>query len=592
MSSRRPASAAGNRRGAETTAQDYLCLLQELGIDVFIGNLGSDAPSIIDAFARRHAEGDHLPKPVQAPHEMCAVSMAHGYYLASGRPAAVMVHSSVGTANALTGVINASRHQVPLILTAGRTSAFEDHGPTSRIIEPHWAQEAADQGAIVRPYVKWDYELRHPRQLASAVRRAVAIAMSEPRGPVYLSLPMDVMAEPPAPRESHQPPWQEVAATPPHPDPKALDNVFDLLARAQHPLVITRGLGRRPEAVGDLVRLAEALSLPVVEFQVPDQVNFPSDHPLHLGYDPNPFLPQADVILVIDCPVPWVPVLQKPRQETKVLHIGSDPLHQRIPLWGFQCDLALTSDSAVALRLLAEKVRRSPSRGTTPGPSPRDRRRRRQRLETQHDTQRRQWDREVREHGQRSVSTPQWVSHCLSKVVDQRCLVVQEYDLKLAHARFKIPGSYFGFSPAGGLGFGVGGALGVQLAHPDKTVIAVLGEGTYLLGVPSACHMMAAAYDLPILWILTNNRGWGAVKLQTQISHPQGWAQRTGHFPMIRFDSDPSYEHFVRACGGSGEFVDRPQDLPGALQRALGVVRNQRRQVLLNVDCGEPDFSL
>lgn len=565
-------------------AHAFLEVLADLRVRHFFGNLGSDAPSIIDAFARFEAEGRNLPRPVQVSHEMCAVSMAHGFYLASGEISVVSVHSSVGTANALTGLINASRARVPMVVTAGQTAAREAGIPAARVIEPHWAQEAADQRSLVRQYVKWDYELRDVAELESVVRRAFAIALSEPRGPVYLTLPMDVMARPHEPLVLSGRPL--TVATAPHPDPEVVEEVADLLAAARAPLIITRSYGRRPQAVPALVELAELGGLPVVEYQIAEAMNFPSSHDLHLGYDPTPYLQQADVILVIDCPVPWVPSFVTPRPEATVVHLGVDPLWSDLPRWGFTATHALTGDSWAGVRRLVEALRRKRSGY---------RRRIEKRAKAtaaQHRRQRQEWEGQARAAGEAELSSPEWVSHCLRPHLDANTLVVQEYDLKLKHTAFDRPGSYFGFSPAGGLGFGVGGALGVKLAATDKTVISVVGDGTYLLGVPSAAHLASAAYELPILWVVINNHGWGAVKLQNQIVHPEGWAARSGNFPLIRFGYNAAYEHFSRACGGGGEMVRSARQLPDALDRALTVVRRERRQVLLNIDCGEPAFSL
>ncbi len=565
-------------------AHAFLEVLADLKVRYFFGNLGSDAPSIIDGFARFAAAGRDLPHPVQVAHEMCAVSMAHGYYLATGEPSVVSVHSSVGTANALTGLINASRARVPLVLTAGQTASREAGIPAARVIEPHWAQEAADQRSIVRQYVKWDYELRDVAELEEVVRRAFAIAMSEPRGPVYLTLPMDVMARPHEPLTLTGSPL--TVATAPHPDPAAVERIAEALASARAPLIITRSYGRKPGAVPDLVALAELFALPVVEYQVPEAMNFPASHDLHVGYDPTPYLATADVVLVIDCPVPWVPSLVRPRAEATVIHLGVDPLWSDLPRWGFAATHALTCDSWAGVRCLLEALRAKRSGY---------RRRIASRAKTtaeEHRQLREQWSRQAVAAGEDELSSPEWVSRCLRPHLDADTWVVQEYDLKLKHTAFDHPGSYFGFSPAGGLGFGVGGALGVKLAAPDKTVISVIGDGTYLLGVPSAAHLASAAHGLPVLWIVINNHGWGAVKLQNQIVHPQGWAAREDDYPLIRFGYNAAFEHFSRGCGGGGEFVSTAHEFPGALDRALAVVRRERRQVLLNVDCGEPSFSL
>lgn len=155
---------------AQTTAEAYLALLKDRGIDVFLGNAGTDFASLVEAFARFEADGTPAPRPLVVPHEFVAVSMAHGYYVAGGRPAAVMVHVTVGTGNAATAIISASRANVPILMTAGRTPVTEDGQRGSRDLHIHWAQESFDQAAMLREYVKWDYELRMPAQLEGGGR--------------------------------------------------------------------------------------------------------------------------------------------------------------------------------------------------------------------------------------------------------------------------------------------------------------------------------------------------------------------------------------------------------------------------------------
>ena len=180
----------------ETVAQAYLELLEDRGVDFFFANAGTDFASLVDAFARREAEGKRAPRPIVAPHESVAVGMAHGVWLATGRPQAVMVHVTVGTANAACGIITAARAQVPMLMSAGRTPITEEGLPGSRDLYIHWAQESFDQAAMLREYVKWDYELRTPAQLEAVVDRAFELMLAEPRGPVYLTLPREVLAAP------------------------------------------------------------------------------------------------------------------------------------------------------------------------------------------------------------------------------------------------------------------------------------------------------------------------------------------------------------------------------------------------------------
>jgi acetolactate synthase-1/2/3 large subunit len=192
------------------------------------------------------------------------------------------------------------------------------------------------------------------------------------------------------------------------------------------------------------------------------------------------------------------------------------------------------------------------------------------------------------------------VSRCVGRAKDRDTVVVQEYDLQLPFVEFTEPGSYVGFSSSGGLGFGMGGALGYKLGRPESTVVSVVGDGTYVLGVPSACHMMSAMHArLPVLWVVCNNGGWGYLAIETLRIHPPEGGGHTapGNFPMLGFRRAagrsarvwPAYEQVCEAFGGYGEAVRTPDALPDALERAMRVVRDEGRQALLNVDCsGDP----
>ena len=181
-----------------------------------------------------------------------------------------------------------------------------------------------------------------------------------------------------------------------------------------------------------------------------------------------------------------------------------------------------------------------------------------------------------------------WVSKCVGDVVDDGTIVINEYDLDATQARFTVPGSYFAASPAGGLGWGLGAALGAKLAAPDKTVICCIGDGAYIFGAPTAAHFVSRAYDIPVLFVVFNNRMWNAVKRAVETHASEGWAVKTGTMPLTELDPAPDYELICRASGGHAERVDDPGELPDALRRALRVVREEKRQALLNVICKKP----
>ena len=165
-------------------------------------------------------------------------------------------------------------------------------------------------------------------------------------------------------------------------------------------------------------------------------------------------------------------------------------------------------------------------------------------------------------------------------------IVISDHGIGNEVLNISEPGSYYGGSPAGGLGWGIGGGLGMKLARPEKTLIVTVGDGTYMFNNPTACHFVSEAYDLPLLTIICNNAIWHASKAATQQVMPDGWAASTGNFPLTELAPSPRYEKVVEAHGGYGEMVDDPQQVLPALKRALKIVKEEKRQAVLNVICG------
>ncbi len=565
----------------QNTAQGYLELLRDRGVKYFFGNAGTDFASLVDGFAKFSEEGKPYPCPITVPHEFLGVSMAHGYCMITGEPQVVMVHVIVGTANASGAIINAARANVPIIFSAGRTPFTEAGSIGSRDVYIHWAQESFDQGNLIREFVKWDYELKHFSQLESVVDRALAIAMAEPRGPVYLTFPREVLAEAHSEITISPGGRQQLGGTL-HPDPNRIKEVAELFAHAEHPLIITAAVGREPKAVEALVEFAESFAIPVVVGMNNMYMNFPTTHPLHLGFNPAPYLKEADVVLVIDSDVPWFPIVGIPKETARVIQLCSDPLYSRYPLRGYPVDIAMAADPATALRLLTHEMARYQGRAKQKI------RRRFEALRREHDGQRQAWRGEAQGVKDDKPIDPIWLSACINQVKDGETILINEYDLLLTQVDLVMPGSFFGSSPGSGLGWGVGAALGAKLAAPEKTVIATVGDGSYLFSVPTACHFVSRAYALPILVVIFNNQCWNAVRRATQRIHPQGWAVKNNHFPLSELTPTPAYEMICEANGGYGERVENPEEVLPALKRALRVVREEQRQAVLNVICKHP----
>jgi acetolactate synthase-1/2/3 large subunit len=533
----------------------------------FFANAGTDFPPIVEALARGPAPGRAHPRALVVPHESVAVAMAHGYYLLTGRPQAVMVHVNVGTANCLNNLINAARDNVPIVLLAGRTPATERGRRGSRSRPIHWAQEMFDQAAMLREIVKWDYELRYPEQAADAVRRAFEVAMTPPRGPVYLVLPREALAAEVADGIDIAP--RAVAAAP-RPDPAAIGRLADWLASAAFPLVITGASGRDPAAVPALARLAERHGIGVVTAW-PRYTCLPASHPMHLGYAPGEALGEADVLVVLESDVPWFPHLESPRAGVRVAHVGIDPAFVRYPMRSFPSDLAIAGEPRLVLEALDEALA---ARGAPAAARARSLAARSAALREA---------RRARAHATDPI-TPEWISRCIGEAKDEQTIVVNEYPLRLEHCAFETAGTYFGLSPAGGLGWGLGAALGAKLAEPARTVIATLGDGAYVFANPTAGHWVARAHALPILTVVFNNSRWAAVRNATVAMYRDGVAARTGANLLADLAPSTDYAKLAEANGGYGERVDRATALPDALRRALAETR-RGRQALLDVIC-------
>ena len=558
----------------ESVADAYLELLAARGIEYLFGNGGTDFGPLIDAYARRMATEQPVPKPVTVPHEITAVAMAHGYTMVTGRPQAVMVHTIAGTANAIGGLINANRSQVPMLFTAGRTPLTEGPLKGARDAGIHWAQESRDQGGMAREWVKWDYELRFGSELEGVVDRALAISQAEPKGPVYLTLPREVLAEEINRFAYDDRPRMTFGTTMAAPD--AVAAAAQVLARAANPIALTRSLGKNPAAVAALVRLAETLNMPVFENPMSTHVNFPVDHRLHLGADPGPLLEEADVLVVLENDVPWTPKRRAPHPDATVIAIGEDPLFTGYAVRGFAANLNLTGTTHHTLTALTDAV--AAQKLNQPVIAERGRR---------HATAHEQWRADVKARAEagrtKQPLDKAWVSACVEALRNQDTIVVNELGFATDQFAFQEPGEFYGVSSAGILGWGLGAALGAKLAAPDKTVIACVGDGSYMFGSPAAAHWVARRMDLPILFIVWNNAQWGAVAGATRGVYPDGWAVRTNSFPFSDLSPSLDFELFCQAGGGYGERVERPDDVPGALERALHAVRVEKRQALLNM---------
>ena len=557
---------------AESTAEAYIELLAARGVDYFFGNGGTDFGPIVDAYAKRLELELPVPKPVTVPHEITAMAMAAGYAMVKGKPQVVMVHTIPGTANATGSLINARSNQVPMLFSAGRTPLTETGRKGSRNGGIHWAQESRDQGSMVREWVKWDYELRDGVDLEGVVDRALAITQSEPKGPVYLSLPREVLAQEIENFEYSERPRMQPNVGMAAPD--SIKEVAGLLAKAKNPIVITAALGRDPEAVPELVKLAEQLNIPV--FAGGTYMNFPVSHRLHQGGMPGPALNEADLILVVEQDVPWMPSSGAgPNENATVVGIGFDPLFTNFPLRSFPVHVNLTGSPKYTLQALTSAIAGESLDAAAIAA-------RGERWSANHDKVRQAArDRALAGKEERPLNKA-WVSYCFEQQRDADTTIVSELGLDVSQFEFDQPDQFYGVSTAGVLGWGVGAGLGAKLAMPEKTVIATVGDGSYMFGVPEAGHWVSRKMNLPVLYVVWNNQRWNAVQNATRGVYPDGWQERTTQRPFSDLSPSLDFEMVCQSAGGYGERVEDPAEVPAAIERALHAVRVEKRQALLN----------
>jgi acetolactate synthase-1/2/3 large subunit len=554
-------------------AEAFIELLNASGVDYIFLNPGTDTYLIQEAISKFRALGKRTPEVVLCLHESMAMSAAQGYFFATGKPQVVLVHADMGPQQVGGALHNAQRGRAGIVLCSGRVPANVDEG---RLNQVHWMQEQFDQHGAVRGSVKWEYELRSNESIHHVVQRAFQFARSEPCGPVYLSLPQDALSEKinsvkvlPAERYG--------AVISPQIDSVLLHQIASILSEAKNPLIITGYAGRNTQAVASLIDLAETIGARVISSQL--KMNFPTTHPLFGGLEPNPYLPKADVILVIDHDVPYVPARVRPAPGTKIIQIDIDPLKQNMPLWGFPTDILIEADSSRALPALHQTLKQmiTPEQKTKVAA-------RASQVQDENRKMKQEWHDLATAKSARRPISPEWLCHCIGEVLGDEAVIVGEPVTNTASVLRQVPrsrpGSYFQ-SGGSNLGWGLGGALGVKLAKPEETVVTIMGDGGFNFACPTAALWAANAYQAPFLCIIINNMRYNAPTLALrQGSGVTSYSEKTGVWIGVDIKPSPDYAAIARACQAYGQTVEDPAEIQTAIKAALEQVRNGKAAVL------------
>jgi acetolactate synthase I/II/III large subunit len=559
-----------------STAHYFLEGLNEIGVEYLFSNFGTDHAPLIEEMARWKKDGRKFPKVLNCPHENTAMHMAAGFAMATGRGQAVMVHVDAGTANSAMAMHNTRRGRLPLLLIAGKAPyTVRGELPGSRDNYVHFIQEPFDQAGIVRPYAKWEWTLPSGVMTKETLRRAHTVAQSDPMGPVYLMLPRETLAQTWDEASMRSFPAERYGAVPAGAaDAAAVAQLAERLLAAKHPVMVTSYAGRNPETPALIEEIARLAGIRVYESS-PLYLNISRASPCFAGMMPH--VAEADVGLLVDVDVPWIPKQTRENPRTWWAHIDVDVVKECFPIWGFASNARLQGNSFLILKQLLEALKA--------GATPAFREAAAKRMEAiarESGERRANLAKQAADKGRKGAISPHYLCAEISKAIGEDAIVVNEGirngPVINAQVMRTKPGSAIGFA-GGGLGSSSGTALGIKLANPGATVLQMVGDGGFYFGNPSSVYAVSKQYRLPIFTVLFDNSGWSAVKEATLRVYPEGEAKASNEFQAL-LAPDVEFVKICEAAGGYGEMADDPDTLPAAIQRCLKEVRGGRSALL------------
>jgi acetolactate synthase-1/2/3 large subunit len=550
---------------------------RDLGADYIFSSAGSEWAPVWEALARQAEAGAAGPRYLDLTHETVAVGMATGYALETGQVPVVLLHAGAGLLQGANAVHGALLTGVPMVVCSGESSGYGDGA--GRDPGSQWYRNLSVVGgpqALAAPFTKWACAASDVSVLYGMVRRAGELATQPPAGPVYVNTPVEVLldewrpaaaATGPVPRAAGAAPADEDVAT-----------AARLLATAQRPVLAVESVGRDPAAFAALVDLAELLAIPVVEPQSAVCANFPRSHPLHQGGDLAALAADADLVVLAGCRAPWYPPSAKPGSAT-VLVIDEVPHRPNLAYQVLTADCYVGGSAASALQAIAARVRADGLLDT------RAVRARLDRLAGTHATA----DQSRRDGEERALADPAGpvdpvvVASSLRDLLDPGAVVVDETITHsrtiVRHLMADVPGRYRYVQ--GGLGQGLGVALGVKLAAGSgRTVAFTVGDGSWLYNPVLPGLMASAQYGLPLLVVVFNNGAYRSMQLNHLRAYPEGAAVRTGQFLGVDLSAQPDAAAVATAAGAAGFTVASTGQLGPALDKAMAAVRDGQSAVV------------
>jgi acetolactate synthase-1/2/3 large subunit len=544
---------------------------RKLKIDYIMSSPGSEWSPVWEALVRQKIGNRQGPTYIDAWHETLAVNLATGYTLMTGRPQAVLVHAGVGLLQGSMGVHGALQSEVPMLVMSGESQTLGENPDLD--IEQQWYGGISVGGAerYVENITKWARQVTSPYTLFETVIRAGEMAQRTPKGPIYLNVALEHMLHdwtPPA-NERDVPFAPRVQA-----HPSEVEKVASLLLAAKNPIIVAEQSGRDPAAFTALVELADLLGIPVTWSRGSNFANFPTDHPLYLGVANYKYLEDADLILLVGGRVPWYPPHARP-SKGKIVAINENQFKGHMIYQQLHADLYLEGEIAASLQALAQAARAS---------------------KIDADAVKARREKWIREHnafvaglkaekakarGNGKAIDPLDLIATLGEVMPADTIYVDETILHgpvlRQHLPFTTPQSFFrGF---GGLGQGIGTALGVKLAAPERPVALLIGDGGFLYNPVIQALGASKQHNLPILIVVFNNKGYMAMQKGHVHHYPDGAAENAKMHLGSKLNG-PDYAELGSHFGLHGERVEQSDKLKGALQTALKIVQGGTTAIL------------
>ncbi|MCJ1282234.1 hypothetical protein MMC26_001557 [Xylographa opegraphella] len=546
-----------------TTSFAFFEALWEAGVTHCFVNLGSDHPSIIEAIVKGQSEKKgQFPRIITCPNEMVALSMADGYARLTSKPQCVIVHVDVGTQGLGAAVHNASCGRAPVLIFAGLSPyTIEGELRGSRTEYIHWIQDVPDQKQIVAQYCRYTGEIKTGKNVKQIVRRALQFATSSPCGPVYLLGAREAMEEELEPYKLNDKEWDPVG--PGALTAAAVKTIAEALAEAKEPLIIVGYSGRNHAAVGELVKLAETVKgLRVLDTGGSDMC-FPANHRASLGlrYGVDESIKTADVILVADCDVPWIPTQCRPRKDARIFHVDADPLKQQMPVFYIPAEARWKADAATAFEQLYSHIAQDDALSKTVAAYES----RWAALAEAHE-KRMSIIRDLAKPGSDGNYNISYLTAAVRRTVPADTIFAIEAVTNTAFVadqlQASLPGSWINCG-GGGLGWSGGGALGIKLATDAlgdrRFVCQIVGDGTFLFS-------------------------WNAPRKSLLLVHPDGMGSKVSNEELnISFAPTPDYAGIAKAAAGGNlwaEHASTAEQLNTLLPKAVEAVKSGISAVL------------